>query len=426
MARRFASLVQIVFRTAGRSAFARSAPLYLGIAIVSAIVFAPNAMMASDVTDLAEKSRTFRAVLWLFWLLASTPAARAVLCDPTLLTLRSLPISRAEWYFALGLLLALVELPLLLLFGRGVGLSAGLAVGCAAMSVHALWVTRRKGARALLVYAGIMAAVLVSLPPGVFLLLAIGFLLVALPIGFESAPHHQVEKHRKVVAGPALSALSLAYLVTVWRGHAALLSRALLLVLLGAVITCLAIRNNQIVDASLRSTVSLGVLSVLLLIGLAGVAGPVVRSEREASWLLSVCQRTGLFCALAVVLAVSCYGVLLGILNGVIIGLFFDGQFPFLLRVIGIGAAAGFTVGMIAASGVRFAQRGTDKDVDRLLLVLSIVIPVSGVLVWMFHELSLLFLLLIGFGLLLRSEQTSTPMGRWQRLLRERELGGSP
>ena len=80
---------------------------------------------------------------------------------------------------------------------------------------------------------------------------------------------------------------------------------------------------------------------------------------------------------------------------------------------------------MMAASSVRYAQRGTEKDVDRLLLVLALLIPALGVLVWMFRELSLLFLLVIGLALLLRAEQASTPTGRWQRLLRERELGGS-
>ncbi len=425
MARRLASLLQIVFRTAGRAAFARAAPLYLGIAIVAGILFAPNAMMASDVTELAESSRTFRLVLWLCWLLASTPAARAVLCEPTLTTLRSLPIARLAWYVALGIPLALVELPLILLFGRGVGIAAGLAVGLASMSVHALWVTRGKGVRALLVYVAVAVAVLGPVPWRGLLPLSAGLLLVALPLAFSAAPHYQLAKHRPIVAGPALCSLSLAYLTTVWRGHAALLSRALLLTLLGAVITFLAIRNNQIVDVTTRSTVALGVLSVVLLLGLSGVAGPVVRSERQAGWLLLVCQRSGWFCALAVVLSVSCYGVLLGVLYGVLVGFFLDANLSFVLRLALLGCAAGVTVGMMAASSVRYAQRGTEKDVDRLLLVLALLIPALGVLVWMFRELSLLFLLVIGLALLLRAEQASTPTGRWQRLLRERELGGS-
>lgn len=424
MAHRFFALFVLVLRTAGRAAFARAALLYLAIAMVSMIVFAPNAMMASDVTDLAQSSIGFRIVLWSVWLLAATPAARAVLCEPSLFWWRSLPIPRLFFYVAQGLVLALAELPLAILYARGERPLAGIAVLCVNMSLHSLWVSRSRDLPSWIVLFGLPLAVCLPLPLPVLLPLSLLCVVWSLPRAFLAAPHHLLVTHRPAVLGPALLALALTYLVTLWRAHAALFVRACLLLLCGALISFLALRNNQITSASLQNTISLGVLSVTLLLGLSGLAGPVVRCAQHADWLFQVCQRDGRFCLLAEVCALSICGVTLGLLHGILLVLLVGADGARWLPVCASSAALGLLVAVQTGSFVRLALRGNEKDTDRLLLWLCGLIPLGPVLLWMFHELGLLFLLLLATFMYLRAERQASPKGRWQRLLREREQRG--
>jgi len=426
MLARLLALVRVVFRTAGRTAFQRAAPLYLAIAIVSAIVFAPNAMMASDVTDLLAQSRPFRAVLWFVWLLAAMPAARAALCEPSLFALRALPIPRHEFCLAHGLLLLLVELPWVTLFARGVGLAMGLSVALTAMSVHCLLTARARSVLAVSVLVALGFAVLLPLPTVIWIPLALLAVRISLVYGFLAAPERSASAQKSWIPwthSPALLALAVAYLVTLWRGHASLWLRAGCLLLLGVAISYLALHNNQLHLSSERGAVSMGVASVTLLLGLTGVAGPVVRSERQADWLLSVCRISGMQRALAVALAVALCGLLLGLVHGLLLGWFLNGNSRLLLRLSAATSGAGLLLGVIASSTIRWAQRGTEKDSDRILIALLVLLPIVGVLAWMFHELALLFHLVIAVWLLLRAEQATNPTGRWQRLQREREHG---
>lgn len=426
MVRRFVALLGLLFWTAGRAAFARAALLYLTVGIVAMIVFGRNAMTAADVTELAEAGRVFRIMLWSVWLLATTPAARAVLCEPSLFYWRSLPIPRLHFYLAQGLLLALCELPFALLYARGVGMLSGIAVLATTMSLHALWVTRARTTLAWMTATGLVLAVMWPLPIAGFFPISLFALGLALPLAFIAAPHHQLSHHRAVVVGPPLVALALAYLVTLWRGHAALLSRALLFTLLGVAISYLALRNNQITAVEWQSTIALGVLSVVLLLALCGLAGPLVRTERQAEWLLTVCHRNGWFSSLALCCALSICGGMFGILHGTLLALLLDADGMCWLRLCASEAAMGVVIALLASGCVRLAVRGNDKDTERLLLSLCVLVPLCAVLVWMFHELSLLFLLITALGLFVRADQVRHPSGRWQRLVREREQRGNP
>lgn len=437
MLRRFLLLLHVVIRTAGRAAFQRAAPLYLAIGIVAAIVFSGNGMSASDVTTFAEDSIPFRAALWLLWLSATMPAARAVLCEPSLFLLRSLPIPRTHFYVAHGLLLFAVELPFGTLFVRGIGLLLGLSLTFSAMAAHALFTLRRRSIESVLLALMLLALVLIPVripipiaaPIPILLHLGMSTLVLSrcLILSFDAAPQSAGSVDRPLVGGPAVVALCLAYLLTVWRAQWTLLLRALFLVLLGLGIVYFSVHNNQLTTPALRGTISLGVLAGVLLLGLSGVAGPIRRSEREAEWLLQVCGTSGAQRIWAGALAIGLLGVLLGALHGLLLSWLLDGDWRLLLRLGSVAMAAGMIVGVIGFCLVRWAQRGTKADSDRLLLAQLFTLLVWVLLTWMFHELALLCGLLSAFWMLLWATTAATPSatasGRWLRLRREREKG---
>src|SRR5438309_295701 len=105
MVSRFLILLRFMGRCAGRVAFARAAPLYFGIAIAASIIFSPLGMRAAEVTHMFAAFRGFRLGLLGFWLIATTPAASALLCEPTVFILRSLPVARWQFFLAQGFLL---------------------------------------------------------------------------------------------------------------------------------------------------------------------------------------------------------------------------------------------------------------------------------------------------------------------------------
>jgi hypothetical protein len=80
------------------------APLYLGIAVVASVLFAPNAMRAHDVTASAAASPGVRVVLWLAWLAPTTPIVRTLLDAPGTFLLRALLMQQDERAEALGAL----------------------------------------------------------------------------------------------------------------------------------------------------------------------------------------------------------------------------------------------------------------------------------------------------------------------------------
>ncbi len=420
---RYHSFLFVVVRIAGRAAFQRAALLYLAIAIAAGIIFSGNGMSASDVTEFSDGSPLFRMILWSLWLIATTPAARAVLCEPSLFVLRALPVPRLLFCLGYALLLVVVELPWALLFARGKGPFIGLAVAMTAMTAHSLIVVR---VHRLLWYAlafGTVGLWMLPLPTPLWLVLSAVSLRFALVMAFVLAPLRAVSVGTPLVRGSALWALCLAYLQTLRRGHVSLFIRALLLLLLGIAITALAIHNNQIVLPGLRCTVSLGVLSVTLLLGLCGLAAPVLRSERQAEWLLAVCRVPGSTRAYATALVVVSIGLVLGTLHALAVVGLLGGDARLLIRLLADSVCAGITLGVVACGLMRWAQRGTEKDTDRSLIALLGAILSLPILVWMFHELALVFYVVVGFWLLVGAVTSVTPSGRWLRLRREREQG---
>src|SRR5690349_14877105 len=83
------AMVLAIAVTGGRAAVQRAAPLVMGIAVVSVVLFGGQGMNAADLVALAARTPILRVSLWGLWLLAQTPAARALLGERSALLLRA-------------------------------------------------------------------------------------------------------------------------------------------------------------------------------------------------------------------------------------------------------------------------------------------------------------------------------------------------
>lgn len=420
---RLVLLLRVILKTAGRAAFQRVAVLYLGIGIAVAVLFSGNGMSASDVTSMTASSPLFRILLWVLWLLIATPGAQAVINEPSLFVLRSLPIARLHFVLLHGLLLLVCELPWLILFARGAGLVSGLSALATAMSAHAVIAAKRKTTPLVLTALTCAVLIVVPLPAWLTLPISIGALALSLPTAFVLAPLQAAKPSSLSLRGSALSALCQTYFLSLWRAHGSLFGRALWLQALGVAIAALAIRNNNILTERTRSTVTVGVLSVVLMLTLCSFSGPILRTERRAEWLLIVCRASGSLRVSAMTLLLSGLGALFSVLFAIPLGFFLGSHSQALLRLLTLCLSAGITIGMLASGISRLTLRGTEQDLDRLLIALIVTLMMIGIGTWMLGSWSILCFLLGGLWLLTLSISVTSPVSRWHRLRREREQG---
>ncbi len=427
-ASRFLQLLRIVIFCAGRAAYQRAGVFYLGIFVAAAIIFSPQGLRAATVTEYAARHISFRLILWALWLLATTPAARAVLAEPSLLGLRSLPVPRWQFLFAYAILLGLVEGPWVVLFARGAGGAMAIGAGLLAMAAHALFVARSRRPIDLLALALLFGTVASAAPIWLFL----GTAVLVLPIGLGAAFREVAEKSAPRgrplwmwTPRSALWALSMTYIRTLWRGHRALIGRALLLTLLAAAITSLATSNNHLQRPGEIQAVSLGVLTAALWLGAAGLCGPVLRSERRIDWLLTLSRVSGRTRVLAAALAIAVLTMALGGLYGLLCSWLLGGG-PLLALRIGTAAIfAGCTLGAAFGCTARFLQRGDKKDGQRTFLFALGGIPIAALLAWSMQDLALLIwaalALLGGERAIFAADKNRA--GRWLRLRQEDQSG---
>lgn len=417
------ALILAVGVTAGRTAFRRTAPFYFAVAIVAGLAFGGNGMNAADLTALMRRSLGLRLSLWGLWLAGSLPAAHAILTEPRLFFLRSLPVARWRVLAVHALLLLVAELPWVALHARGDGALSGLAAALAACGLHAFLVARLRPGRALPVVILLALALLWPLSAPWLLAVGAGLLGLALPVAYARAPE------RVAGAGPtlisarlgAVLALPLAYLTLLWRGQRPLLLRCALLCLLSAAIAALAIRNNQIATLDGQNTLSLGVLQVPLLLSLVSLTGPLLRVERELDWLLATCGIEGRRRVQATWLALLAVALVFSLIHGGVLVAWLapsgSAGLRLLLPLLGLApvVAAG------AQAAVRLTAQGTPKDSDRLLFLLLGVIPLCILFAWLFHEA---LLLPWAMAALVGSEGAARrilPRGRFERLRHERQ-----
>ncbi|MFO0577622.1 MAG: hypothetical protein U1A78_26760 [Polyangia bacterium] len=285
-ARHLFAVLRAVARTSGLAAARRALPLYLGLLLGGSVIFGGNGMRAADVTTMAERSPLFRTVFVLLWLLATTPAVRALVFAREALLLRTLPIPAAQLVLGLALHLALLEAPLVGLWARGAGVGPALGLLGLCATGHALLVAGRRWIASL--GPVLLGAALLAAPPRLLpSLLALPLLAWALVRGFRYAPERPPALERPLVFGPPLWALLTAHLVLLRRSHGAVLLRAAMLLLLGLAVAVLAVRNNQPRTASQAAALALLPLAPTVLLMAAALSGPVLLAERQLTFLLA-------------------------------------------------------------------------------------------------------------------------------------------
>lgn len=419
-------LLRALAVTAGRGAFRRSVPFYFAVLIAAGIAFGGNGMDAADLTRLMRRSAAVRIPLWGLWLVGSGPAVLALLTEPRLLFLRSLPVPRWRVLSAHALLLLIAELPWVVLFARGEGLLYGLAVAMATMSLHCVWVARplsRRQGWLTLLSLPVFWAVAVSARPSLLLLAGLACLVLALPQAYVAAPERDSHTRLLFLSArlPPTLALALAYLALLVRGQRALLLRSVLLTLLAVGISYLAIVNNHVVSTESQATLAIGTLSVPLLLALCSVAAVILRIETQLAWLLAVAGQGGGQRVWAVLLGLGGLAILLSLPSGLVLSLALQLSVEATTRLIGGQLVLALALSAVAQGLLRATQRSTAQDSDRLLMALGAIVPLGILLCWLLHEAVVVAWLILGVLLCERAVAELEPAGRYARLRRERE-----
>jgi hypothetical protein len=278
------ALLELFARTSGAAAAALAIPLFGGIGLAAAILFAGNGLSARDVIALERASFAVRAALWTGWIVLSVPPARTLLGAPSARWVRSLPVGRAALLaLLLGGLVAL-QAPWIVLFARDRGALAGLGAGLLAAALAAggaAFRAMRAQAAALL-----LPVVAIALPLPLAPSIALGLVpcVLAANAGFFrgiALPQGGLG----LVRGPAPVALAGVLVARLARSERVAVLRALLAAAAGGVLGAVGARNNQRLDEGFPWFV-LPVATLPLVIGASVVAGPIVRAEASLSWLL--------------------------------------------------------------------------------------------------------------------------------------------
>lgn len=283
-----AGLVRVTLRTAGAPAFRRALPVYLGFAMVAAVLLGKNGMHPRTLAEGMRVAIEPRLALTTLWLLSLAPAARALMRAPGLDYLRWLPGTRRPMLLALaGLLLALqAPFAVLLCLGSDALLGAAFVVFCA--GVHALLAlgprtrVERVLAYAALVLAGVALAVLPVLG---WLAAGAALLGAGLPLAFARVPERRQRRGSTRMLPGRVLAVAQCQFLGLWREHPSALVRGAALAALGAGATALIGRANPLAPAEL-ATVSAVVATLFLAAGSVGVGLLLHDQERALGWLL--------------------------------------------------------------------------------------------------------------------------------------------
>jgi hypothetical protein len=309
----------------------------------------------------------FRAILYLGWIIATLPAVRAVLATPETFFLRTLPVGHSRVVAILIAMLALVELPWTLLWAFGAGAVAASTATFAALagsSVALLGFNRRTA----WLLAAVVVIALLGFP-------GLGLSAVAPPaaalgvwFAWRRAPELSHRRARAWVRGPALLALTASYLVVVHRRSPVLVFRALGCTALAIGAASLAIHNLEPGSLQERYTLALICEVPALAFGLAGLTGPLLRTETQLAWLNAVCGTSFLHRRLAVLLACAAWAVTLGLVYGFAVGTLIRLSALELGKLSLYAAGMASIVSLLIAAIARWALRGDGREAMRLLL----------------------------------------------------------
>jgi ABC-2 type transport system ATP-binding protein len=390
MRSRSASLVSILVRTSGAAGMARALPLFGGIGVAAGILFGGNGLRARVVLQTAYESHGVLFGLWLAWVLAITPVARAVLTERTAAFLRALPIPTWHVVAVLGGMLVAFQAPWALLWGVGGGPLTGLAAALVGTGMAALLVAHpsRGWERALAAPLLIGACVLDR--PGLVACMALPVTAFAVRLAWLRA----AEARRPTfswIAGPAPLALSLGYHLRLLRAETAVLVRGVLVLSIAGLLGGIAARNVDALAPSAFRSLSLEVGAIVLTIACAGVAFSVRHTEASLLWFLDATGVSRTTRILATRGAVAAWGATFAVVFGSAIaasakvdartaasGILLDALLGASIAALA-SEAAHATPGLLRAQGGRFVASLT--GLAALVLALSLVLGERGVLV---------------------------------------------
>jgi len=381
--RRFAALGWfLVTSSSGAAALRMGLPLFSAIGILATVIFSTSGLDASTVVQRAESSSTTRLVLLLAWSTVTLPVVRAIWSTRENAFLRALPIPRWQVLLWLGALLALAELPWFVLWTRGGGVARGLGATLTALALHACMVARVRTWTDGAFVSMTCVAWLASVPAG---RIVAGTIVSALAISraWQRAPELRGGSLRSRISGPPALALGTAYALIAFRRHGATLLRAAIVVSISMAWAGFGVRN----DAASWSDSS-GPLQFVLAVWIpssvfaaASLAGPVLRTDAAAGWVLAVCGTSMYQRRAATMGMIAIAGAAVGLLVGASLGVALD--LPAGARLCW-GAAlglAGAALSALTEVGVRWSIREEGHDAGRVVLaVLALVAVAEGVL----------------------------------------------
>jgi hypothetical protein len=347
---------------------ARALPLYCAVLIGASVLFEGSGVRPADVVQASRESLAPRLLLYLTWTLVSLPALRALLTTPSSFFLRTLPLPRWRVWTVWGAALLAAELPWAYLWLRGGGLGPGLAAVAAALAAGTLALTRLQQPSERI--AALALALVCCAPPFWPLLFAVSAPAAALGAQhvWLRAPEPRSSRGSSGIAGGPLRALADSHALSLWRQARAQLSRAGSLVLLALAVGYFGVKNTRPASTAELLGLCSALLAPALILGGAGVCGPLLRSEGQLRWLLAVCGTPTRSRQLARLAPLGLLLVGLALLHGVALALLLQLPVFVLVLLAIVEALAALLLSALLLEVALWALRGDGNDSGRLLL----------------------------------------------------------
>jgi ABC-2 type transport system ATP-binding protein len=275
--------IRAVIATSGRESMRQSLAAYLGLAVVSAVLFGGNGLDAAHVIAACRAQPLLGAGLALAWVTFSLPPTATLLTHPKALFLRSLPLSRGALSAGLIACLGLVHLPWFVLWWRGQGAFVALGASCTCALVTLAVVAGRTRLRTFALAGAGVALWGSALPPPLVALVLSGAVVAAVrDVWWRVQPSRSGLRFR--LGGPALVQLVLAYGRICLRSQRARVLRAAGYFVGAGTLSLLARLNCPPGETTRFPEVS---LSLAVVFAVATLAPPILRAEHAARWVLA-------------------------------------------------------------------------------------------------------------------------------------------